>query len=147
MTQQTAKKLARDGSWKIIDECEDIHDNIAQPAAVIFLHACHPGPNGHDHEREQRMIAWQHAACERSAKELGAHIIREYMGGTGNIDTRVVIRRMLNELHTQRDITYLIVTKKDRLARRIHDWATLSQEIHAAGVNLSPLTIHLLPDS
>jgi DNA invertase Pin-like site-specific DNA recombinase len=84
------------------------------------------------------MIALQRAACERSAKELGAHIIREYVeyGGTGNIDTRFVIRRMLNELHARRDTTYLIVTKKDRLARQPHDQFRLTQEIHAAGVEL-----------
>jgi DNA invertase Pin-like site-specific DNA recombinase len=93
------------------------------------------------------MIAWQRAACERSAKELGAHTIREYVGGAGNIDTRLVIRRMLNELHARRDTTYLIVTKKDRLARRRHDRARLSQEIHAAGVKLVTTDhSHLLPD-
>jgi hypothetical protein len=68
-------------------------------AAVIFLRARHLGPNGGpDHEREQHMIALQRAACERSAKELGAHIIR--------------------------------------LARQPHDRVRLTQEIHAAGVEL-----------
>lgn len=148
-TATNTKSLSATGNRTIAGEHKDVHNNIAQPTAVIFLRARHLGPNGPDREREQRMIASQRAACERSANELGAHIIGEYVeyGGTGSIDTRVVIRRMLDELHARRDTTYLIVTRKDRLAWQPHDRFRLAQEIHAAGVKLVTTDhSHLLPD-
>jgi DNA invertase Pin-like site-specific DNA recombinase len=84
------------------------------------------------------MIAWQRAACEQVAHKLGAQVLREYVeyGGTGRLDTRFVVRFMLNELPARHDATYLIVDRADRLARHARDWAMISLKIQAAGAEL-----------
>lgn len=115
-----------------------LQSNTIPPTAVTFLRARHQEPNGPDREIEQQMITWQRAACEQTATALGAQIIREYAeyGGTGGIDKHLTVRLMLNELHARHDVTYLIATRPDRLARQPHDWATIQQKLNTAGTTL-----------
>jgi hypothetical protein len=131
------KGFSHDGYREIIDGYKDVHNNATQPTAVTFLRARALGLNGPDHEREQQMIAWQRAACEQAAQQLGAQVIREYVeyGGTGRIDTRFVVRLMLNELYRRHDTTYLIVDKAERLGKPMTQ-AMISLKIQAAGAEL-----------
>lgn len=90
--------------------------------------------------REQIMIDTRRAACEKMADKLGAQIIREYVeycGGLDSIDQRPTLQRMLHELDTLRDTTYLIISGRlTQFTRRADEIKIILQKINATGVRI-----------
>jgi DNA invertase Pin-like site-specific DNA recombinase len=115
-----------------------MHTNTIQKRAVIFMRAQHLGLAGRDEAAENRSIEDQRDRCLIMAAEQGAEVVREYIehGGAGRIDKRPVLRLLLDELCSLRDVDYVIVTSHDRLARRTDDWACLDLELEAASAEL-----------
>lgn len=104
-----------------------------QPTAVIFLRARQPGVNaGLDLTDVQRK------QCMALAERLTATVIREYVeyGGAVAIDKRPQLKLMLDELSALRDVSYVIATGPERLARRLDDWAAIDLELTASGAKL-----------
>lgn len=114
-----------------------MNTNTTQPVAVIFLRARVAG--GDDgREREQWMIEQQRVQCMALAERLNATVIREYVeyGGVVAIDKRPQLKLMLDELRALRDVSYIIATGPERLARRLDDWAAIDLELAASGAKL-----------
>ena len=106
--------------------------------AVLFLRARYLGPAGPDRTAETRQIDTQRQLCTEAARVLGAMVIGEYVeyGGTGAIDRRPRVQRLLDDLRTLGGIGYVIVSGLDRLARKRADLDTIELALDAAGTRL-----------
>lgn len=64
-------------------------------------------------------IPAQAEACRRKAAALGATLVEEYIdrGESAKTSDRPELQRMLERIRTQRDVSFVIVHKVDRLAR------------------------------
>ena len=122
--------------------------SLTIPQAVLFLRARHPGPAGPDRVMEAQLIDMQRQLCTEVARVLGATIVREYAeyGGTGAIERRPQVKRLLDDLHTLTDVAYVIVSSPDRLARKRADDNVVQRALDATNTRLivasDILTIH-----
>lgn len=114
----------------------------AKITAVTFIRARHFNPRQRipNFAREQIMIDTRRTACEKMADKLDAQIIREhveYCGGLDDLDQRPTLQRMLHELDTLRDTTYLIISDGlTQLTRRADEMKVILQKIDATGVRI-----------
>jgi DNA invertase Pin-like site-specific DNA recombinase len=83
-------------------------------------------------------IPAQAEACRRKAAALGATVVEEYIdrGESAKTSDRPELQRMLERIRTQRDVSFVIVHKVDRLARNRADDVTIGLTLKAAGVQL-----------
>jgi site-specific DNA recombinase len=109
--------------------------------AVIYLRVSSagqltgPDPDGFS-------IPAQRDACLRKAAAIGAEVADEYIDRAESAKTadRPQLQRMLARLATERDISYVIVHKVDRLARNRADDVTIAMHIRAGGARLVSAT-------
>jgi DNA invertase Pin-like site-specific DNA recombinase len=110
--------------------------------AVTFIRVRYLDPKRRipDFAREQKMIDLRRTVCEKMADKLDTQIIREYIeycGGHDSIDQRPTLQRMLHELDTLRDTTYLIISDSlTQLTRRADEMETILQKIDATGIRI-----------
>jgi len=75
--------------------------------------------------------------CERRANELGAVIVAEYSDiNSGLTDARKQLTRMLADLTTALDITYVITPSHSTIARNMQVYARIIWKIEQAGARL-----------
>lgn len=107
--------------------------------AVIFMRARITGRGKQrDHVVEQQAVTVQRQRCLEMAQQLKATVVREYTeyGGTGDLNKRPVVRRLLDETRALRDAEYVITERTDRLTRRRDDRRLIDLELSASGAHL-----------
>jgi DNA invertase Pin-like site-specific DNA recombinase len=112
--------------------------NPANKHAVIYLRVSTARQASTGGETEGYSIPAQREACRRKAEELGAEVVQEYVdaGASARSMDRPALQQLLERLHNERDIDYVIVHKVDRLARDRADDVKIGLTIHKAGAVL-----------
>ena len=102
----------------------------ALPQAVAYLRSAAVDRTG------SRTAAARHS-CERRANELGAVIVAEYSDiGSALTDDRKQLARMLADLTTMPDITYVIAPSHSAIAQNMQVYARIIWKIEQAGARL-----------
>jgi DNA invertase Pin-like site-specific DNA recombinase len=99
--------------------------------AVIYLRVGRtPGWEG--------AIARQRQECEELARQLGARVADVYAdhGGTGRFQDRPGLRKLLGDLGRDRDVSWLLVSSRDKLGRDTTDNRGVRLALEGYGVRL-----------
>jgi site-specific DNA recombinase len=112
------------------------------PSAVLYLRVSTKDQAGRGGEAEGFSISAQREAGLRKAEGLGAVVVDEYIdaGESACSSDRPELQRMLKRLQGDRDISYVIVHKVDRLARNRADDVEINVAIRATGAQLVSCT-------
>jgi site-specific DNA recombinase len=110
--------------------------------AAIYLRVSTSAQARRNGEPEGYSIPAQREACLRKAASLDAEVIHEYVdrGESAKTIDRPELRGLLERAKHERDLDYVIVHKVDRLARNRYDDATISYDLHNAGIELVSVT-------
>ena len=118
--------------------------SVAVPTktAVIYLRVSTSAQADTDYSSEGYSIPAQREACRRTAENLDARVVEEYVdrGESARSADRPALLSMLERLRTQRDVDYVIVHKVDRLARNRADDIEIALAIRSAGAALVSAT-------
>jgi site-specific DNA recombinase len=107
--------------------------------AVLYLRVSSRGQVETDYDPEGISIPAQRAKAEKTAAELGAEIIAEYVepGRTAKtVDNRPEFQKMMARIKARRDVDYVIVYARSRMHRNTIDAAITKRDLRAAGAQL-----------
>ncbi len=110
--------------------------------AAIYLRVSTNAQAKRNREPEGYSIPAQREACLRKAASLHAEVVHEYVdrGESAKTADRPELRALMARVKYQRDLDYVIVHKVDRLARNRYDDATITYDLHNAGIELVSVT-------
>ncbi len=103
--------------------------------AAIYVRVSGAGQLGRDGDEDGYSIPAQIKACEKTAHDRGAQVVKAYVerAESAKTDDRPVLQAMMRELETL-GVGALIVHKVDRFARNRFDDAILYQKLVSMGI-------------
>jgi DNA invertase Pin-like site-specific DNA recombinase len=103
--------------------------------AAIYVRVSGAGQLGRDGDEDGYSIPAQIKACEKTAHERGAQVVKAYVerAESAKTDDRPVLQQMMRELESL-GVGCLIVHKVDRFARNRFDDAILYQKLVSMGI-------------
>ncbi|MDJ1372666.1 recombinase family protein [Gulosibacter molinativorax] len=124
---------------------ETIDTDIVPPGkrAVIYVRVSSMGQVKTDYDPEGNSLPAQRKACLRKAEQMGLTVVDEYVEpgkSATEMTKRVAFRQMLQRIHTDRDVDYVIVYKLSRMARNRYDEALVGVDLKKRGVTLISAT-------
>ncbi len=110
--------------------------------AVVYLRVSTAAQADRDYNAEGFSIPAQREACLRTAEQLSATVVDEYVdrGESARSSARPALQAMLSRIRLAKDIDYVIVHKVDRLARSREDDVAIGLSLRQAGAALVSAT-------
>ncbi len=139
-TSSTTPTVVKRGYTRRATPLDGAADGLKR--AVIYLRVSTTRQAETDIDLDGFSISAQRDACYRSAAELNAIVVDEYIdrGETARKANRPELQRMLARIEADEDIDYVIVMKIDRLARNLHDHVNIVQQLrthHSALISVN----------
>ncbi len=107
--------------------------------AVLYLRVSTRGQVDNDYDPEGISIPAQRAKAEKTAADLNAEIVEEYIepGRTAKtVSNRPAFQQMMARIKAQHDVDYVIVYARSRMHRNTIDAAITKRDLRTAGAQM-----------